>query len=290
MVIRANFSGNITETEDLKGSTTENIALPVKSETETYNFTHLPLWSKVFLQAIYQILLDGGYKPILNEADYSITVLDGFKFYVLGTPGSGYMSNYVQPGIVIHGTTQMIQYYNPCWYPITNKTQTGYNFTLTLRGSENVVCIDGFSENNSQSTYGVIFLAKAIHIATKREYFMVNLYAAYINYFIEKNNLYNIIYSSNCLLPTLSSYDSDSLKYDSYDQFYGIGKGYNKIPLLTTHYDFMIKDMIYTDQMIKQDEYYKIGNEIYYANYIYNNDYKISTDRFLYKVDTVVAS
>lgn len=289
MVIRANFSGNITETEDLKGSTTETIALPVKSETETYNFTHLPLWSKVFLQAIYQILLDGGYKPILNESDYSISVLDGFKFYVLGTPGTGYISNYVQPGIVIHGTTQMIQYYNPSWYLTSNKTQTDYNFTLTLRGSENVVCIDGFS-GNTLSVYGVIFLAKAIHIPTKKEYFMVNLYAAYQNYFIEKNNLYNITYSNNCVLPTIPSYASGSLGYDSYDQFYGIGKGYNKVPLLTTHYDFMIKDMIYTDQMIQKNEYYKIGNEIYYAGYISNYDYKISTDRFLYKVDTVVDS
>ena len=85
MVIRANFSGSVSKTADSNGTnwnTLETINLPTKSKTETNSYRHLPKWSKIFFDAIYQTLVNAGYELTKNESEYSIS-LWGFKFYVL---------------------------------------------------------------------------------------------------------------------------------------------------------------------------------------------------------------
>jgi hypothetical protein len=290
MVIRANFSGSVSKTADSNGTnwnTLETINLPTKSKTETNSYRHLPKWSKIFFDAIYQILVNAGYELTKNESEYSIS-LWGFKFYVLSSYGSNY---YFYPDIAINGKSTTFYHesaYINSSYSDTNKVD--YNFTLTLRGSDNMFNLTLTKTNNPTQEYGIIFLAKAIHTPTKEDYFVFNQYIQPQNAFIKKNNLYDYFETSNCILMSTNTYSN----YEKHNTYYGVGKGYNKIPLTTQQYDFIIKDMLYTtsDNIIQMGNYYKIGNEIYYSNDAIKPGYSnaVTDSMYLYKVDTVVDS
>ena len=117
--------------------------------------------------------------------------------------------------------------------------------------------------NNPTQEYGIIFLAKAIHTPTKEDYFVFNTTITTSPYFIKKSNLYDYFQSGSCRFISVQT----NYGYDKYSTYYGIGKGYNKVPLMTEQCDFIIKDMLHTtkDNIIQMGNYYKIGNEIYFS-------------------------
>lgn len=288
MVTRLTFSGSVSATADSDGmnwKTSESITLPLTSATATDKITHYPKWSKIFFNAMYQTLINAGYEPVINENEYSIS-LWGFKFY---TVVSAYTSNiyYIRPYIYISGTTSNFSTNHEIVTAYSSATKADYNFTLTLRGSDNV-CVVTFSTDNSTSEYGVLFLAKATHIPTKSDYFVFNHAITNQPYFINKSDLYDMYTNSSCLFMSIKS----SYNYNKHNEYYGIGKGYNKVLLATEQYDFVIKDMLYTpnDAIINMGNYYKIGNELYYSNNAYYSSTYSSDYRYLYKVDTVVDS
>ena len=96
------------------------------------------------------------------------------------------------------------------------------------------------------------------------------------------NDLYNIKISSYDWLNYINNVNTTS------NSDIGVGVGYFKVPLTTKSYEFIIEGMIFTDfKKIEAGNYYKLGNEIYYAN---KNEMSGTNYPFLYKVDTVVSN
>lgn len=288
MVTRLTFSGSVSKTADSNGvtwNTSQTINLPTKSKTETYSYTHYPKWSKIFFDAIYQTLVNGGYEPIKNDEEYSIS-LWGFKFYVL----SDASNSYFYPKITINGIsgTFTVGSYIMANSSYSDNNKVDYNFTLTLRGSDNVCTLTFICQNDSPREYGIFFLGKAIYTPMKEDYFVFDTIITTSPYFIKKSNLYDYFQNSSCRFMSVQT----NYSYDKYSTYYGIGKGYNKVPLMTEQCDFIIKDMLHTtdDNIIQMGNYYKIGNEIYYSNNAYYSSSNSSTYMYLYKVDTVVDS
>lgn len=272
MVIKNTFSGTV---DSSKYTTSETIKLPLTSATSQDSISHYPVWSKVALNAIYKTLVDAGYTPIKNEAEYSISIW-GFKFYVLVT-------NYSSGTISIYRNGNRAAY---CDYYTSMRTgdlsNNEYKFILTIRGNDDMFEMNFSSYSNMTTEYWIFAISKAVYIPTKSDViYTMFLYSSSTVYpwAVEKSNLYNSLTTYNILNRTV-----DNLTV--FKNYVGVGKGYIKIPLFTVAFDCMIKGAImclYTSSYFTEfNKYYKIGNEIYYCS-----GCSYSTSPYLIKVDTV---
>lgn len=286
MVIRNTFTGTVTD-EELNVSKTINLNLT--SATTTTAVSHYPAWSKVLLNAVYTVLVDAGYTPTKNEEDYSIEIW-GFKFYVLG---GVYSSSYkivpyiYAPGYTFGGINQYILSNDRGHSTGISKSacQTTvksdeYKFTLTLRGNDDMFMLQLGGYDYPSQQYNLFFVAKAHYVPKNADAFIYSEGLAYSGLY------YTAVLADDLYTPVINHmanvlyYVSD---YENTDT--GVGLGYYKIPQTTRDYDFIIKGMIYTNmRKVTAGEYYKLGNEIYYAN---KSEESSSSYPFLYKVDTV---
>lgn len=273
MVIKNTFSGTV---DSSKYNISETIKLPLTSATSQNSVSHYPVWSKVALNAIYKTLVDAEYTPIKNEAEYSISIW-GFKFYVLVTNyGSGSISIY-RNGDDIHRYCDYVTSMRS-----SNSLQSNeYKFILTIRGNDDMFEMTFSSCSNITTEYWIFAISKAVHIPTKSDVIYTMLLCSsstvIFNAF-EKSNLYNSLSCHKILSQTVND-------ISSFMNYIGMGKGYIKVPLFTTGFDCMIKGAILclktTSDLTAFNQYYKIGNEIYYCGGYSSN---IS---YLIKVDTV---
>lgn len=272
MVIKNTFSGTV---DSSKYNTSETIKLPLTSATSQDSVSHYPVWSKVALNAIYKTLVDAGYTPIKNEAEYSISIW-GFKFYVLVT-------NYDNGTISIYRNGDRASY---CDYYTRMRTgdlsNNAYKFILTIRGNDDMFEITFSSYSNITTEYWMFSISKAVYIPTKSDViYTMFLYnsSTVCPWAVEKSNLYNSLTTYKILNKTV-----DDLTV--FKNYVGVGKGYIKIPLFTVAFDCMIKGAIMclntSSYLTEFNKYYKIGNEIYYCG---GRDY--DTSPYLIKVDTV---
>lgn len=273
MVIKNTFSGTV---DSSKYNTSETIKLPLTSATSQDSVSHYPVWSKVALNAIYKTLVDAGYTPIKNEAEYSISIW-GFKFYVLVTD-----SNRGVISIYRNGTT--VGYCNYYTYMRSNNSlqSNEYKFILTIRGNDDMFEMTFSSDSNITSEYWIFSISKAVYIPTKSDViYTMFLYnsSTVCHWAVEKSNLYNSLTTYDILNKTV-----DDLTV--FKNYVGVGKGYIKIPLFTVAFDCMIKGAIMclntSSDLTEFNKYYKIGNEIYYCG---GRNY--DTSPYLIKVDTV---
>lgn len=273
MVIKNTFSGTV---DSSKYNTNESIKLPLTSATSQDSVSHYPVWSKVALNAIYKTLVDAGYTPIKNEAEYSISIWD-FKFYVLVTDSRRGMISIYKNG----DTGHYCSYYT---YMCDSRSlqSNEYKFILTIRGNDDMFEMTFSPCDNITTEYWMFAISKAVHIPTKSDviYTMLSYSSSSVmsNAF-EKSNLYNSLTTYKILNKTV-----DDLTV--FKNYVGVGKGYIKIPLFTVAFDCMIKGAIMclntSSGLTEFNKYYKIGNEIYYCggcNY--------DTSPYLIKVDTV---
>lgn len=273
MVIKNTFSGTV---DSSKYTTSETIKLPLTSATSQNSISHYPVWSKVALNAIYKTLVDAGYTPIKNEAEYSISIW-GFKFYVLVT-------NYGNATISIYRNGDTAAYCNYYTYMRSgNSLQSNeYKFILTIRGNDDMFEMTFSSYSNMTRECWIFTISKAVYIPTKSDViyamFLYNSSSVY-PWAVEKSNLYNSLTTYNILNKTVND-------LTVFKNYVGVGKGYIKIPLFTIAFDCMIKGAIMcldtSSYLTEFNKYYKIGNEIYYCG---GCDY--STSPYLIKVDTV---
>ena len=272
MVIKNTFSGTV---DSSKYSTSESIKLPLTSATSQDSVSHYPVWSKVALNAIYKTLVDAGYTPIKNEAEYSISIW-GFKFYVLVTNyGNGTISIYR------NGDTSAYCSYYTDMRGSRSLQSNEYKFILTIRGNDNMFEMTFSSDSSITTEYWMFAISKAVHIPTKSDviYTMLSYSSSTVVFnAFEKSNLYNSLSCHKILSQTVND-------ISSFMNYIGMGKGYIKVPLFTTGFDCMIKGAILcleiTSDLTAFNQYYKIGNEIYYCGGR-SNDMS-----YLIKVDTV---
>lgn len=272
MVIKNTFSGTV---DSSKYSTGESINLPLTSATSQDSVSHYPVWSKVALNAIYKTFVDAGYTPIKNEAEYSISIW-GFKFYVLVTNyGNGTISIYR------NGDTGAYCSYYTDMRSSRSLQSNEYKFILTIRGNDDMFEMTFSSASNITTEYWMFAISKAVHIPTKSDviYTMLSYSSSTVVFnAFEKSNLYNSLSCHKILSQTVND-------ISSFMNYIGMGKGYIKVPLFTTGFDCMIKGAILcleiTSDLTAFNQYYKIGNEIYYCGGR-SNDMS-----YLIKVDTV---
>lgn len=272
MVIKNTFSGTV---DSSKYDTNESIKLPLTSATSQDSVSHYPVWSKVALNAIYKTLVDAGYTPIKNEAEYSISIW-GFKFYVLvNNSSSGTISIYR------NGDTSAYCSYYTYMRSSRSLQSNEYKFILTIRGNDDMFEMTFSPCDNITTEYWMFAISKAVHIPTKSDviYTMLSYSSSsVISNAFEKSNLYDSLSRHTILSQTVNSI-SDFINY------IGMGKGYIKVPLFTIGFDCMIKGAILclqtTSNLTAFHQYYKIGNEIYYCG---GYDSNMS---YLIKVDTV---
>lgn len=273
MVIKNTFSGTV---DSSKYNTNESIKLPLTSATSQDSVSHYPVWSKVALNAIYKTLVDAGYTPIKNEAEYSISIWD-FKFYVLVTDSSRGMIS-----IYRNGDTRNYCSYYTYMRDSYSLQSNEYKFILTIRGNDDMFEMTFSPCDNITTEYWMFAISKAVHIPTKSDviYTMFSLSyssSSVISNAFEKSNLYNSLTTYKILNKTV-----DDLTV--FKNYVGVGKGYIKIPLFTVAFDCMIKGAIMclntSSGLTEFNKYYKIGNEIYYCG-------GYNTSPYLIKVDTV---
>ncbi len=272
MVIKNTFSGTV---DSSKYNTIESIKLPLTSATSQDSRSHYPVWSKVALNAIYKTLVDAGYTPIKNEAEYSVSIW-GFKFYVLVTDSSRCVISIYRNG----ATADYCDYYTSM--RTGDLSNNEYKFILTIRGNDDMFEMTFSSYSNMTTEYWIFSISKAVYIPTKSDViYTMFLYGSSTLHScaVEKSNLYNSLTTYKILNKTV-----DDLTV--FKNYVGVGKGYIKIPLFTVAFDCMIKGAIMclntSSYLTEFNKYYKIGNEIYYCS-----GCSYSTSPYLIKVDTV---
>lgn len=275
MVIKNTFSGTV---DSSKYDTNESIKLPLTSATSQDNVSHYPVWSKVALNAIYKTLVDAGYTPIKNEAEYSISIW-GFKFYVLVNNSSSIKGTI---SIYRNGNTSAYCNYSTYMHDSRLLQSNEYKFILTIRGNDDMFEMTFSPCDNITTEYWMFAISKAVHIPTKSDviYTMLSYSSSsVISNAFEKSNLYDSLTTYEILNKTV-----DDLTV--FKNYVGVGKGYIKIPLFTVAFDCMIKGAIMclntSSYLTEFNKYYKIGNEIYYCG---GRNY--DTSPYLIKVDTV---
>lgn len=263
MVVRNDYIGSYNSL------TYENITIRgLTSETSTTNVTISKELSTVFLNSVYETIVDAGYSDaVKNETEYSITVL-GFKFYVV-VDTSHYPCIYATPI-----SSNISSYNRSSIAKMINNTQYDYMYNIIVRGDSNMIVIsyepyDYYGEKE----YTLFFIAKAKNLITGENayYFGHEMKVSgntYYSYIINKEHNYTYYYSSQTLLEDDYNYSGLNTK-----------NKYVCVPMLAFCGTFLIYSMIRGNKEIfTKGKYYKIGNDIYYCN---NSNYICP----LYKVE-----
>lgn len=261
----------------------------LSSETSTTSLGYMTAEvSLYFLRALYQTLVDAGYSDaIMNEEDYSITVL-GFKFFVLISTGTSTQSSYIFcPTIYTYGVNSyIINVSNP--YAALNDTgKLNLEFNITVRGDENFIWISygSFKYPNNDISLFVFAKGKNLIMDETNYLFGVSLGGTHILYCRNQSELYiitNLSYLSNTILGSSNTW------YNS--QGYNTQSKMVLQPLLLNYGTCIYPSLIIPNNNITGGKYYKIGSDIYFASesiYCYmNGNYlnPINNGRCLFKV------
>lgn len=274
-VIRESFSGIIDDV-----TTTTHTITGLTSETSSTSIIYVvPQASLHFLRSLYQALLAAGYDDtVMDETDYSITVL-GFKFFVLCTYQSGYVtpSYGIYPNIFTHGSTSNLaiaayassgygRYYSIC--DLTTNKILDYN--IVIKGDKNCVNISYGSYPYPNANNPLIFIAKAKHLITNEDmyFFTGYLYESQAYEYCKKryrkkNDLYNVL-----SLADTNGYSTSNSFLTYYDDIgYQTGSKFIVQPVLGNYGSILILSMIMcNDTYFSKGGYYKIGADLYYCN------------------------
>lgn len=310
MVVTNTFAGTLPTTDPWYDKSmsdcSKTISLSIKSDTDTTtkSISCNEKFYNIFMDALEKTLKDAGYTPIINQTNHSIELF-GLTFYIIlyytySSDGYNHYST-IYPIVYYKNKSESTSYgdyskisakintYDERYYGISARQESyyssdykynDYSFSITVRGSENFVAVDfaGMGYETQQSN--LFYICKATNISDKSDYIgLGNFNQDHVRLY-KTNDLYTYITPD---LDCITTNFQESLNPEL-----GIGKGYMKIPQFTYGYGYMIKGMItmYQD-FIVAGKYYKIGNEIYYANY---NPHFSNAKPYLYKVDTIVTS
>ncbi len=289
-VIRNCFS----HTLDISTVTRVNYTITgLTSETSTFVASGVSLEvSKIFLNDLYQTIIDAGYADaIMDEDEYSITVL-GYKFFVLCVSTNG---TYYQPVVYIQGYyvhanhTQSSNMQNVYMngvnanyigvYSINDTTYSNYSYNIIIRGDNNGIGIYYGSANNYTLQYHLLHIQKCTNLMTGTEIYCVAPYlTTYGNYVYirEIADTYNGVYWST---NTNEMYPHTTVGQNTVSK-------YICVPQTIVCDNYMLKSVIKGNRNIfTRGKYYKIGSDIYYCEYIDSSDVGMGTnENVLYKV------
>ena len=211
--------------------------------------------SLLFAKAIYQTLKDGGYNVTLDETNYKITVL-GFSFFVLGVSTSSTIKRLYMRFYALGSTSAFDTATSSYAYMNVSSGSASVQFCLRLRGNEDALTITYSGQGVYTRDSNGIAVCRGINLATGE-------YAWVFGSAIQTNS-YVILSSDIYTREQLNtSYDVNNM-YE--------GKGLNTDTLISCAPVLVWYKTIYMPSLIAgnttcitRGQYYKIGNETYWA-------------------------